>query len=212
MTNLGWELLAFPSVLLVAITATGILISQTWRWMIVLLFIQYLGIFILAGFSWPFQLVLTKLISGWTATAILWLALRNSEVKDVGNINQIIGQTRTPPPTELSGKLFRLFAASLVGLVIVSGTPVITQWLPALSLEQTLGSTILIGLGVLHLGLTSEPYRVVIGLLTVIAGFEIVYTGIEVSALVQGLLAAVSLGLGFIGAYLVLLPTMERIE
>ncbi len=202
-------MLALPSVVLVAVTAAGILISHAWRWIISLLMIQYAGIFILVGISWPFQMALTKLIAGLMAGVILFIALSSLEAKDQD-------QTRHPPllnsQTELSGRLFRLFAASLVGLVIVSGSRVIVQWLPGLSSEQILGSTILIGLGLLHLGLTSEPFRVVVGLLTVIAGFEIAYAGIEVSALVQGLLAVVTLGLGLVGAYLVLAPTMERIE
>ena len=206
---MGLDLLALPSVVLVAVTATGILISHAWRWVISLLMIQYVGIFILVGISWPFQMALTKLIAGLMAGVILFIAHSSLEAKDQD-------QTRHPPllnsQTELSGRLFRLFAASLVGLVIVSGSRVIVQWLPGLSSEQILGSTILIGLGLLHLGLTSEPFRVVVGLLTVIAGFEIAYAGIEVSALVQGLLAVVTLGLGLVGAYLVLAPTMERIE
>jgi hypothetical protein len=206
---LGLDLLALPSVVLVAVTATGILISHAWRWVISLLMLQYAGIFILVGISWPFQMALTKLIAGLMAGVILFIAHSSLEAKDQD-------QARHPPilnsQTELSGKLFRLFAASLVGLVIVSGSRVIVQWLPGLSSEQILGSTILIGLGLLHLGLTSEPFRVVVGLLTVIAGFEIAYAGIEVSALVQGLLAVVTLGLGLVGAYLVLAPTMERIE
>ena len=208
---MGLDLLALPSVVLVAVTAIGILISHAWRWVISLLMIQYAGIFILVGISWPFQMALTKLIAGLMAGVILFIAHSSLEAKD-----QDQDQTRHPPllnsQTELSGRLFRLFAASLVGLVIVSGSRVIVQWLPGLSSEQILGSTILIGLGLLHLGLTSEPFRVVVGLLTVIAGFEIAYAGIEVSALVQGLLAVVTLGLGLVGAYLVLAPTMERIE
>ena len=204
--DLDW--LAVPSVVLVAVTAAGILISQTWRWVTALLMIQYAGIFVLAGISWSLQMALTKLIAGLVAGVILWIALAGIEAKDAKG--QAIRPPLFPAQVELSGKLFRLIAASLVGLVIVSGSAIIVQWLPGLAREQILGSTILIGLGLLHLGFTSEPFRVVIGLLTVTAGFEIAYAGIEVSALVQGLLAVVTLGLGLVGAYLVLSPTMER--
>jgi hypothetical protein len=174
--------------------------------------IQYAGVFILVDISWPFQMALTKWIAGLMAGLILWIALSSLEAKNETSRDQAIHSPQQASRAELSGRLFRLFAAGLVGLVIVSGTPVIVQWLPGLSREQILGSTILIGLGLLHLGLTSEPYRVVVGLLTVIAGFEIAYAGIEVSALVQGLLAVVTLGLGLVGAYLVLAPSLERIE
>jgi hypothetical protein len=210
--KLNLEVVAYPAVLLVAVTSTGILISQTWRWVIALLIIQYAGIFVLAGLSWPFQMVLTKLIAGWMAAVVLWIALRGSETQGMIEGDQITQPAGPPPQAQLSGKLFRIFAASLVGLVIVSSPSLIVQWLPTLANGQILGSVILIGIGLLHLGLTSEPYRVVVGLLTVMAGFEIMYAGIEVSALVQGLLAAVNLGLGLIGAYLLLSPAMESVE
>ena len=206
------ELFAYPAILLVAVTSTGILVSHTWRWVIILLILQYVGIFVLAGLSWPIQMVLTKLIAGWMAAVVLWIAQTGLEKKEVVEQDQITQPPLSPPQAQLSGRIFRLFAASLVGLVIVSGIPVIVQWLPSLANQQILGAMILIGLGMLHLGLTSEPFRIVVGLLTVIAGFEIVYAGIEVSALVQGLLAVVTLGLGFVGAYMLITPTMERIE
>jgi hypothetical protein len=49
-----------------------------------------------------------------------------------------------------------------------------------------------------------------LGLLTVLSGFEILYSAVEVSALVTGLLAGVNLGLALVGAYLLLAPTLEE--
>jgi hypothetical protein len=69
---------------------------------------------------------------------------------------------------------------------------------------------ILIALGLLHLGLTSQPFRVVLGLLTVLSGFEILYAAVESSILITGLLAAVTLGLAMLGAYLITAPTLEE--
>jgi len=42
---------------------------------------------------------------------------------------------------------------------------------------------------------------VIVGLLTVLAGFEIMYAAVESSALVTALLAVVNLGLALAGAY-----------
>jgi len=67
----------------------------------------------------------------------------------------------------------------------------------------------LIGIGLLQLSLSSHLLRVIIGLLTILSGFEIIYAAVETSALVTGLLAGVNLGLALVGAYLLIAPTME---
>jgi len=68
------------------------------------------------------------------------------------------------------------------------------------------------GMGLLHLGLTAQPIRSILGLLTVLAGFEIIYATIETSLLVNAILAAITLSLAFTGAYLRVAPLMEREE
>jgi hypothetical protein len=71
---------------------------------------------------------------------------------------------------------------------------------------------ILIGIGLLHLGLTAQPLRVVLGLLTVLSGFEILYAAVETATLVAGLLAGVNLGLALVGSYLLTSPSLEGDE
>jgi hypothetical protein len=111
-----------------------------------------------------------------------------------------------------SAMLFRLIAAGVVGLAVISLVPGITDWIPGITLEQSLGGLILIGLGLLHLGWTANPFRVITGLLTVLTGFEIFYSAVEISALVAGLLAVVTLGLSLVGAYMIIAPTLESIS
>ena len=76
----------------------------------------------------------------------------------------------------------------------------VEAWL-GLSLPVAWGGLLLIGLGLLHLGITSDTFQVIVGLLTVLAGFEILYAAVESSALVTALLAVVNLGLALAGAY-----------
>jgi hypothetical protein len=52
--------------------------------------------------------------------------------------------------------------------------------------------------------------RVIIGLLTIISGFEIIYAVVEFSALVAGLLAGVTMGLAFLGVYLLFQSSIEE--
>ena len=51
-----------------------------------------------------------------------------------------------------------------------------------------------------------------IGLLTFLSGFEILYAALENSVLVAGLLAAINLGLALVGAYLASAPAWSRIR
>jgi hypothetical protein len=76
----------------------------------------------------------------------------------------------------------------------------VVNWL-SLSLPVAWGGLLLIGLGLLHLGITSESFRVILGLLTVMTGFEILYAAVESSSLVVALLVVVNLGLAMAGAY-----------
>ncbi len=65
-----------------------------------------------------------------------------------------------------------------------------------------MGSLLLAGMGLLQLGTSAQPFRVVLGLLTVLSGFEIIYAAVESSTLVAALLAAINLSLALTGAYL----------
>jgi len=83
--------------------------------------------------------------------------------------------------------------------------------LPDINPWQAWAGLILVGLGFLKLGFYDQVLSVILGLLTVLSGFEIVYASIEASPIVAGLLALVTLGLAFAGAYMLLAPSMEEI-
>jgi hypothetical protein len=100
----------------------------------------------------------------------------------------------------------------LVILTVLSISPRLAEWVEGIEEMQTVGAFTLIGMGLLHLGLTAQAFRVVIGLLTILSGFEILLSAVEVSALIAGLLAFVTLGLALIGAYLLLAPSMQEAQ
>ena len=64
-------------------------------------------------------------------------------------------------------------------------------------------------MGLLQIGFTDEPLYTSIGLLTITAGFEIIYALIDSSILVAGLLAGANLGIAMIGTYLLAAPQVE---
>jgi hypothetical protein len=193
----GFEPLTITAVAIVSVTGVIILTSRDWRLSVGALALQYLGVFILVRLSWPLGMTFIKLVAGWMACAVLF----------VGGSGAIKNQTGEQG--RISGIMFRLLSAALLGLVVASAIPRMSVWLPTISLGQLLGGGILIALGLLQLSLTNESLRVFLGLLTVMSGFEILYAAVETSALVAGLLAIVSLGLAFVSAYLLAIPAVE---
>ena len=195
------DILILPAVILAFITASILLISWDWRISIFVLAIQYVAVVLLVSTSWPIETAAVKMVAGWMACAIMVLALRNLHNNRInGGVNPI------------SEIVFRLIAAVMAGLFAFTGGARLVLWLPEISVEQAYGSMILIALGLLHLGLTNHPFRVVLGLLTVLSGFEILYAALESSILIAGLLALVTLGLAIICAYLLTAETLEEVS
>jgi hypothetical protein len=174
--------------LIALVASTGLLFHRDWRWSIGWLAAQYLGVFWLVQTHWPVSMAAAKLVTGWMVCAIL-----------------VIAQINTPPAEDTGsswpqGRLFRLFTAGIVGTATFALSLPASTWL-GLSLPVTWGSLILIGMGLLQLGISAQSFRVVLGLLAVLAGFEILYASVESSTLVAALLSAVNLGLALAGAY-----------
>jgi hypothetical protein len=90
----------------------------------------------------------------------------------------------------------------MILVLTISVTPRMASSMPGIGAPVIAGTILLIGIGLLHLGTSSQIARVIFGLLTVLSGFEILYAAVEGSILVAALLAVVTLGLGLVGAYL----------
>lgn len=193
------DYLVFPSVILAFITATVLLISWDWRISIFSLGIQYLCVFVLISLSWPMETAAVKVVAGWMAGAVIGLALLNLPQENING-----------KPVLISDITFRLLAAILAGLFAFTGGARLVIWLPEINVQSAYGAMILISLGLLHLGLTNHPFRVVLGLLTILSGFEILYAAVESSILITGLMAIVTLGLAIVGAYMLTAPTLEE--
>jgi hypothetical protein len=190
---------SLPAVFLIFITASFLLISWDWRLSITFISIQYVGVFFLVAVSWPIEIAVVKVISGWMAVAVLGLAMTNVP-QDEWKESPLID----------SNVIFRILAASMAGLFAITAGASMVRLFPEVSTSQAYAGIIMIALGLLHLGLTTKPFRVILGLLTVLGGFEILYAAVESSILIAGLLATVTLGLAAVGAYLLTAPTLEE--
>lgn len=175
------------------VTSVGLLISRNWRVSIILLAVQYLAMFILLLMRLPVGLATVKVVSGWMSAAILGMTRS-------GLTQQSVDEEGIWP----RGRLFRLFMAGAVGILVAGVTPSVESLMANAGYPVTGGGLMLISMGLLHLGITSQVLRVTLGLMTVLAGFEVLYAAVEGSTLVTGLLAVITLGLALVGSYLMI--------
>jgi hypothetical protein len=177
----------FPIGLILAATLV-IFTGVSWRINLIALAALCFGSFFLYLQQWDFLMAAVKLITGWMCVAVLSFVTGFQE-----------------PHTEKEQSPKRIFMG--VGLFLV--------WVLAAMLAERISSVFgmspeiafasfsILGAGLLLLGFKSEPFNVVLGILTFFAGFELLYAELESSILVIGLMAAVNLLVAFVGSYLV---------
>ncbi len=187
------------AVIVIGITSIGLLLARDWRWSIILLAVQYLGMFELTLQHWPLGMASVKVVAGWMSAAILGMTRS-------GLSNEDADEEYIWP----RGRLFRLFAAGIVVLIVATVTPGVDTIMADAGFAVTNGSLLLIGMGLLHLGITSRVLRVTIGLMTILSGFEILYSAVEGSVLVAALLAIINLGLALVGSYLLIASNKQE--
>lgn len=192
---------AWIAVVVIVITSTGLLLTRDWRWSIILLAIQFLSMFVLTLQHWPLGMASVKVVAGWMSAAILGMTRSGLTSEDVAEASPWPG-----------GWLFRLFAAGVVVLIVAAVTPGVDTIMADAGFPVTNGSLLLIGMGLLHLGISGKILRVTIGLMTVLSGFEVMYAAVEGSVLVAALLAVINLGLALVGAYLMIASTPQETE
>lgn len=192
---------AWIAVGMIIITGMGLILARDWRWSISLLAIQYIAMFTLTLQHWPLGMASVKIVAGWMAAAIL--GMTGSGLPD---------ETLAAQETWPRGRLFRIFAAGMVIMITAAVTPSVDTAMADAGFPVTNGSLLLIGMGLLHLGITTQTLRVTIGLMTVLSGFEIIYAAVEGSVLVAALLSVINLGLALVGAYLLIASSSKEAE
>ena len=192
--------LALFAVLLLTVTSIGLLLARDWRWLIIYLSAQYFGMLILTLQHWPLGMASVKVVAGWMSAAILGMTRSGLPREDRVERSNVLPR----------GRLFRLFAAAIVLVIVSSVTPRVDVIMADAGFAVTSGSLLLIGMGLLQLAVSNHILRVTLGLMTVLSGFEILYATVEVSVLVAGLLAIINLGLAFGGSYLLVAVNVEE--
>lgn len=193
MNEPAWSWL--PLVLIIVSTLT-LLISQNWRFSIIAFAIQYIGMFWMISWEWPIGLAAVKLVTGWMAGAVLGISQPGSALAETGF-------------TRISGGWFKLITSAMIWVLAIAIAPSLQSLFPAAS-AYLMGAIILIGMGLLQLGMSHQPLRVILGLFTALSGFELLYAAVDRSVLVAGLISGVNLGLALVGAFLLVNPEPEE--
>ena len=187
---------SYIPLILAGIASLSLLWTNKWRFNIAAIAVQYLAVFWFVALVWPIGLASIKLIAGWMSAAMLGASVTASE------------RPEAVQPV-LSARIFRLIAGVFVLILAISAAPQAAEWIAA-PLPAIICSLLLMGMGLLQLSSTVNALRVIIGLLTILSGFEIIYAAAVSSILVTGLLALVTLGLALAGAYWLNLASPEE--
>jgi hypothetical protein len=187
------EIISWIAVAFILAASIELLLSRDWRVSLTSLAVQYLAGFWLVTRHWPIGMASVKLVTGWMVITALGMT-RLGASGGLDDSDEIWPR----------GRWFRIILAGIIVLLTASAAPRIEASIPGLGLPVISGSLIMLGIGLIHLGISSQTLRVVLSLLTVLAGCEILYAAVESSILVAGLLALTNLGLGLVGSYLLL--------
>ena len=165
-----------------------LLLSENWRLYLTAFAVQYLAAFALISLEWNIGLAAVKLVVGLMAAAIL------------GASHPEVSLAYSYQKGGNAGMLFRFLTALEIWFMIYAFSPAVAGWLE-LDATVVFGGLLLVGMGVLQIGLGAGRIRPVVGLLSCLTGFEVIYASLSSSVLVTGLLAMLNLSLAIIGSY-----------
>jgi hypothetical protein len=171
-------------VLLAGLSSLILFINKKWRWNILAMAVIYVSVFWMVLQVWSTGLAVVKLIAGWMAGAILGSAVKEDSVLIVAD-NKV-------------EQRFKFVIVLIIWIFSFSITQSIKIRLPIPDM-LIWGGVLLIIMGILQIGMSIRPIRIIFGLLTAFSGFEVIYAGLEQSVLVAGFLVIITLGIALVG-------------
>jgi hypothetical protein len=166
----------------------AILVPRDWHWTLFGLAMTYLFGFILIIQIWPLPLAAVKLLTGLIGVILLSTTKMNTEVQ---------GEPIESP----SSRMFILLLAILSWIIVLATINRLNAWLPIEYTNLFIGMVFLI-CGIIKFSTDQRIFNVVVGLLTLLSGFDIIYSSLEGSALVTALYALIVISICILGSYL----------
>ncbi len=205
------------------VAAALLVVLVNWRLLILALGAQYLLVGLMLTRVVPLELAAVKALVGVMICPVLFITARrvrwgqiDQDDADTGQppIDSSAPERPAPKPAtrrSIIGWLFspglplRLLAALLTAVLAISlalRNPLAVTSDTLLSRDITIGTFGLLLLGLLNIMLNENPLKVGIGLLSLLAGFEMFYTTVEPTLTIVGLLGMTNLIIGLAISYL----------
>jgi hypothetical protein len=153
-----------------------------------------IGLILLSEFFIGFQFsaffsAFIRLVASFSAILTIYVSHREIKVSFISaNRNEMI---------------FRIIAFIMFNTFVILVANGISVFLN-IPEDVVLGGLIVIFCGILQLGISSSPSKIILGIILIYVGFSSMYCIIESSLLVNGLISAVILILGGLGTYFVI--------
>lgn len=193
-----------PAIAGLILTAVTIFLASDWRLSLTALLVQY----VLVGFALSRfiqgELALVKILVGVLAVAILYLSARR--VQEAKAPQEVEGERAQFPGMRVGwnagplGLPLRLLTVIMVALAVLLLFDDYRPLLPLLGEEQTAVPADVAfvafwmgGMGLVGLVLSGDPLRVAPALLTILAAFDLIYSGLGPEPGVVGLWGALTL-------------------
>lgn len=202
------------------VAAALLVILVNWRLLILALGVQYLLVGLMLTRVVPLELAAVKALVGVMICPVLFITARRVRW---GQIDQAGPEADQPPIDQPAPRSAPAARRSLIGWLISPGLPLrllaaLLTTVLAVSLalrnplavtgdalvsrDVTIGTFGLLLLGLLNILLNENPLKVGVGLLSLLAGFELFYTTVEPTLTIVGLLGLTNLIIGLAIAYL----------
>lgn len=180
-----------PAVIGILVTTSLLIVSQDWRVNLIALAVQYFfGVFLLTR-QIRLEMAAIKGLIGWLNCLVFYLTERSISSPGLPASGEDTPASRRWRRWVMSARAsFGLLATLLIAVVAYAAAR--TFPLPVVSVDITVACYVLAGLGMLLVGLSGDPFKVGMGLLTFLLGFDLFYVALVPSLVVAGLLGAIN--------------------
>lgn len=188
------ELLNTLPIYIALLAALLNLVRRQWSLNLIALVFQFIFIIPSLLKLFPIQIALIQPFSGIMVSLMLFLTLNQ-----VGGIEKI-KLSRNLTPGEIFRALAGIFLLSIISFFLEDFQKDV---FPTIPMEHLYISVGLMLTGIMQLGTIREPLYLAIGLLTFLSGFQLLYSALEFSYLLEALFVAVNLLLGMVGSFFI---------
>ncbi|MBN1135720.1 MAG: hypothetical protein JXM73_04000 [Anaerolineae bacterium] len=198
-----------PSLIGLILAAAIIFLAADWRLSLAALLVQYILVGMALSPSIQQEVVIVKILAGVLAVVILYLSARlvppAPAVSAGGGETHLFLRLHVDWAAGPLGLPLRFLTVLLVGLAIVR---LFQGYQPTLlPTDLALAACWLGGMGLLGLILSDDPLRVAPAALTILAGFDLAYAGLDQNLAVAGFCGVLTLLAALAFSYLILVPT-----